>query len=167
MSFSAEVYVLRHCTPSVGSEPNRARPLSEAGLHQAQALVPILSHLEISVVYTSPFRRALDTVSPFCETVGLAEIEMEDLSESAHEEELPEVRTRLIDAIGSIAETHDSTRVLACTHGGCLWGVISYFDSNFGYDDYRGLKCPDMRRIVYEGGVPSLDRHFQFELCIP
>ena len=35
MSFSAEVYVLRHCTPSASNKANRERPLSESGSNPA------------------------------------------------------------------------------------------------------------------------------------
>ena len=163
MSFSTKVYVLRHCTASANHQTNRERPLSKLGQGQARSLVPILSQLDIAAVYTSPFRRAVETVAPFCENAGLIAMERDDLAESGQEEELTRVRSRLMGAIGSIAEAHDNTHVLVCTHGGCLWGVISHFDHSFGFEDYRCLGSPDMRRIAYEAGVPRLDQHFKFE----
>ena len=64
MGFIAEIYVLRHCTPAVSDQPNRNRPLSEMGYRQADSLVPILGSLGLAAVYTSPFRRSIETVTP-------------------------------------------------------------------------------------------------------
>jgi 2,3-bisphosphoglycerate-dependent phosphoglycerate mutase len=166
MSFSTEIYILRHCTPAVSDRPNRERPLSEIGYQQADSLVPILAGLGLSAVYTSPFRRALDSAKPFCDANGIKASRWVDLREGAEGEELPQIRSRMMAALHTIGEAEDGASVLICTHGGCLWGVISNFDSDFGYEDYRRLGCPDMRRVVYEAGVPHLDQEFTFELCI-
>ena len=158
------MYVLRHCTPADSDLPNRERPLSDIGHRQAQQLVPVLTRLGISAVYTSPFRRALETVAPFCNCADIRPIEKEELGESAEDERLPQVRSRLIGALNTIAEDHDGECVLVCTHGGCLWGAISQFDTTFGYEDYRRIGCPGMRRIVYTAGKARLDQAFELEL---
>ena len=126
-----EVYVLRHATPAK-SMPNRTRPLTDLGQRQAEALAPYLSELGITVVYTSPFTRAINTVKPFCNANGIEAIEREDLRESNQDEEFPAVRTRMMNALSAIAESHRGERILVCTHGGCTWSVISYFEENFG-----------------------------------
>ena len=160
---STEIYVLRHATPAASDFPNRSRPLSDVGQRQAKALVPYLSSLGLIAVYTSPFKRAVDSVAPFCRAANLMSVEWEDLRESGEDEQLPEVRSRLILALSSIVEVNPGRRVLACTHGGCLWGVISYFDASFGYEEYRKIRTPDMRRIVFGEGPPRLDSEFVFD----
>ena len=157
-----EIYVLRHATPAKSDLPNRERPLSEVGQSQAEALIAYLSNLDLTAVYTSPFKRAVQSVTPFCQAVGLTPVEREDLGESGHDEQLPEVRARLIGALSDIAEQHVGERVLVCTHGGCLWGAISHFDENFGYEDYRKIGTPDMRKFVFAANSQNLDTEFVF-----
>lgn len=86
------VYVLRHAQPLSGYEPNRLRPLTDAGHAQARALVPYLQTLSIDRVYGSPYRRALDTVRPYCESTATAAAEIEDLRESSNDEPFEEGR---------------------------------------------------------------------------
>ena len=160
---STEIYVLRHATPASSDLPNRSRPLSEVGQRQAQALVPYLSSLGLNTVYTSPFKRAVDSVAPLCRAADLTPVEREDLRESEEDEQLPEVRLRMIQALSSIADENPGKRVLVCTHGGCLWGVVSHFDASFGYEDYREIRTPDMRRVVFGEGSPKLDAEFSFD----
>jgi len=160
------IYVLRHALPADGEMPNRTRPLSDIGRKQAEELVPYLNTLGLAAVYTSPFRRAVQTVQPFCEASGLSAVEREDLRESAEDEPLPQVRSRMVRAIQSITDAHPGDHVLVCTHGGTLWGLISHFDSRFGYEDYRQIRCPDMKRFVYTGYNGRLDEKFSFNATI-
>ncbi len=167
MAQGTEIYVLRHCLPAESDLPNRERPLGEVGRRQARELVPILAGLGLSAVYTSPFRRAIETVAPFCEDMHIDPILKEELIESAEDEKLPQVRSRMIGLLSSVTRAHSGERVLVCTHGGCLWAVISEFDSAFGYEDYRQIGCPDVRRVIYTGGVARLDEEFRLLLPIP
>jgi broad specificity phosphatase PhoE len=65
-----------------------------------------LSDLGITAIYTSPFKRAVNTVMPFCKMANLTPVEREDLRESEQDEQLPEVRSRLMQALTSIAESN-------------------------------------------------------------
>ena len=164
---STIIYVLRHCHPADGEFPNRVRPLSDPGRHQAQALVPYLEALHLDAVYSSPFARALASVSPFCEAAGVSPILREDLGESTSEELLPQVRERMVAATESIAPQHPGQTLLLCTHGGCMWGLISHFDESFGYEQYRRIGTPDMRRLICSTAPAEsaeLDGSFSFDL---
>ena len=157
MPLNAEIFVLRHATLDEESElPNLKRPLTKLGHRQAEALVSYLSSLNIDAVYTSPYRRAKDTVQPFCEHAGITAKVRKDLGESAEDEDLAKVKTRMIKIINGIARKHPGGRALVCTHGGCLWGLITYFDESFGPENYKKIKSPEMRRIVYTDGTPKL-----------
>ena len=106
------VYVLRHAQPADGQMPNRARPLSELGRRQAETLVPYLTDLGIGVVYSSPFRRALQTVEPFCMARGISIVEREGLRESAAEERFPQVRRRMVEAVHSVVDDRFGETIL-------------------------------------------------------
>jgi len=157
------VYVLRHAQPSAGDMPNRDRPLTDFGHAQAEALVPYLSTLQFTAVYTSPFVRAVQTIRPFCQASGISAIEREDLRESGADELLPQVRERMVGAVQSIVDAHPGDRVLVCTHGGNIWGLISHFDSSFDYDDYRQIRSPDLKRFLYTVRDSRWDEEFTFD----
>lgn len=157
-------YILRHATPDRTVDvPNRERPLSELGRQQAQALVPFLLTLELTVVYSSPFVRALETVRPFCETAGLEPVTREDLGESGDKEPFDQVTDRMIGAVTAIAGMHRNEDFLICTHGGCIWGTLRHFDPTFNHDDYERIRNPDVFRLAFTNNKPSLDTSFTFD----
>ena len=86
------------------------------------------------------------------------------MRESAEDEAFPDVRSRMMQALSDIAELNEGGRILVCTHGGCLWRIISYFDDAFGYEGYRKLGTPDMRKIIFNAGPQNLDDDFVFTL---
>ena len=63
------VYVLRH-EKRDPSDPRFHSPLTPDGLRGAEKLATTLSALNIGIVYTSPFLRAVQTAYPFCKTHG-------------------------------------------------------------------------------------------------
>lgn len=158
------LYVLRHCHPEDGDFPNRARPLSDRGRRHAQALIAYLGALDIDAVYSSPFTRALESVRPFCAAAGLSPTPREDLGESTSEELLPQVRERMVAAVKDISLQHPGQTALLCTHGGTMWGLISHFDESFGYEQYRRIGTPDMRRLIFCAASEQLDGDFRFDL---
>ncbi len=159
-----EVFVVRHAQTSGMDIPNASRPLSETGQYQAQALANFLLCLGIQVVYTSPFKRAFQTVEPFCITTGIRPVINEALRESEKEEALPQVRQRMFLAVKEITDIHPGKRIVLCTHGGTLWGLISYFDNTFGYEDYLKIGNPDEKRFVFGEGRAHFDDGFSYQL---
>jgi 2,3-bisphosphoglycerate-dependent phosphoglycerate mutase len=156
-----ELFVIRHATPEDGDFPNRERPLGELGRRQADGLAEWLAGKGIDAVYTSPFRRAMETVEPFCRTADLQAQVLENLRESTKYELLPEVRTRMVETVQHIVDANPGERVVVCTHGGTLWGLISHLDPEFGYDQYRQLGTPDVKRFVLDGDSARYDPEFR------
>ena len=62
------VYLVRHCRAS-GQEPDR--PLNEEGEAQAIALADFLAPRGIARIVSSPYRRAVGSISPLASTLGL------------------------------------------------------------------------------------------------
>ncbi len=164
MTNATEVYVLRHAEAEGGEFSNKERPLSRKGEKQARKLVSHLIPLKCSAIYTSPFRRAINTVEPFSQTSGVEIQTVDDLREGAAGESLDLVRERMVASVQSIVETNTGGTVLLCTHGGTLFALISAFDSTFVYEDYLKIRNPDLKRFVYSGKSGALDEGFHFDL---
>ena len=54
--------------------------------------------------------------------------------------------------------------LVVCTHGGTSWGLISSFDPDFGYEQYKEVGSPDINRFVYEGDRGIYDAEFRIEI---
>ena len=150
------LYVLRHAQPAAGHLPNADRPLSAVGEAQAQRLVPVLAGFGVQAAYSSPYRRAVLTVAPFCRASDVPLQLRDDLRESAADEELCAVRARMASTTDAIAAAHPGQSVVVCTHGGCVWGLITRFEPEFGYEEYRRIRCPDLVCVEYGIQGPSL-----------
>ena len=153
--------VVRHAQSSGGEHANAERPLSQQGREDALKLARNLVSLEIEAIYSSPFRRALETVEPLCKATGLEVMIRSDLRESEKGEELPEVRKRMVSAVADIARDNEGSRIVVCTLGGTTWGLISHYCADFGHDQYLEIGTPNVRRFVYGKDGGQYDPEFR------
>lgn len=77
-----ELLLVRHALPIAGIvDPG----LSEEGARQAESLAEWLATEEIDALYTSPFRRAMETAAPAEDRLGLPATVVPDLREWDHD----------------------------------------------------------------------------------
>ncbi len=62
------IFLERHCQ-AVGQEPEA--PLTSQGTKDAIALIDFFQDKKIDAIYSSPFLRAVETIRPFADSVGL------------------------------------------------------------------------------------------------
>jgi probable phosphoglycerate mutase len=121
-----EIWLVRHgdCYEDMsdGADP----PLSPLGRQQAQLLAKRVSRLKHAAVYSSPYRRALETASAISNDVlvddRLIEMKM-DLGDEGELDfkELPASAVeRMSAAISDIAQAHPDGRVIVVTHGAVM-----------------------------------------------
>jgi broad specificity phosphatase PhoE len=67
------VLLVRHAEKASDAEDS---PLNEAGVRRAQALVRVAEDAGVSAIYSSQFKRNLDTARPFSERSGVAVTQM-------------------------------------------------------------------------------------------
>ena len=75
------VYFVRHAEPNYENHDDRTRELSPKGMEDRRLVTKFLSDKKVDVVLSSPYRRAVDTVSEFAESQGLAIRIVEDFRE--------------------------------------------------------------------------------------
>ena len=75
------VYLIRHAESDRSVIETEVRPLTEKGLEDAQKLVNVFRDIEIDRMYSSPYKRALDTVSPLADSCGLGITIVDDFKE--------------------------------------------------------------------------------------
>ncbi len=102
--------LLRHASAGdraawVGDD--RERPLDERGERQARDIVARLASYAVEAVYTSPYRRCLQTVVPLAQARGLEPIVAPELGEDRQHDE----GVALVVALAG-------RNVVVCGHGG-------------------------------------------------
>ena len=171
-----KVYFVRHAEPDL-SYHDEMRPLSEKGMKDRERVTEFLSDKDISAVLSSPYRRAVDTVADFAENYshhivtvpGLRERAVGEWTEDfggfaerqwidfgyklAGGESLGEVQRRNIAALKKLLEEYADKNIAVGTHGTALSTVINYYDSTFGYDDFRRIQhiMPWIVCLCFEG----------------
>lgn len=168
-----EVVLVRHCTSS-GQWPEAA--LTDAGIEQALALADTLAQLDVQQVVSSPFRRAVQSVEPFCALNALPiklDVRLVECSVGPHD--LPNWREELqlgfqdLDrclkggesgraaqtrALAVLQEAYASgLRCALITHGRLLALLLKSIDPAFSYEDWSRLSNPDVFVLRLEAGV--------------
>jgi 2,3-bisphosphoglycerate-dependent phosphoglycerate mutase len=176
---SKALYLVRHCH-AVGQRPDA--PLSSEGLAQADALADRLAGLGIERIVSSPFLRAIQSVTPLARRLGLAiETDPRLREHVLSAADLPDWQAALRASFedpdlcfeggeSSRAATHrvlaavDDIRAHAApitavaTHGRLLTSLLRHFDPRIGFADWQGLANPDVFRLAFAGGRAEVQR---------
>ncbi len=65
------LYFVRHCLPNTNNHDDLTRELSEQGMKDRKLVTLFFQDKKIGVVLSSPYKRAVDTVSDLADTLGL------------------------------------------------------------------------------------------------
>lgn len=172
-----KVYFVRHAEPNYENHDDQSRELSEKGLKDRELVTSFLMDKEIDIVLSSPFKRAVDTVRDFADTIGvnisvidefrerrIDSIWIEDFDlfckkqwdnfqyKLSDGECLQEVQNRNIAALNQVISNHQGKNIVIGSHGTALSTVINYYDGTFGYSDFAKIKnlMPWIVEFVFE-----------------
>jgi 2,3-bisphosphoglycerate-dependent phosphoglycerate mutase len=168
------VYLIRHAHAEWNE--SEARPLSSSGQTSAGRLADALAARPIIAIYSSPFRRSIETVTPLAERLGLHVEVLHDLRErrlpivpAAEFSGLVEsawrspsvappggeanvvAQARGRAAVQQIIDRHPGQHVVVATHGNLLMLMLNSFNPGFGYESWRKLSLPDVFQLEFEG----------------
>ncbi|BES64106.1 hypothetical protein SANA_05450 [Gottschalkiaceae bacterium SANA] len=172
------ILLLRHAE-SFFSSDERNRGLSESGVHAASVLVERYKDIfQPERIYSSPYRRALDTVKPLAKAwdrkIELDERLRERMSSETplddftaftkkqwldHHfallgcESLNDVAKRGKEMMMEVEAENRGKTVLLSTHGTWMAAVMHAFNPSFGYSEWKKLKMPDLWEMIFYRGV--------------
>ena len=174
------VYFIRHAESDNTYRDGRTRPLTEKGLFDRRLVTEFLQDKDIGVVISSPFKRAVDTVSPFAEKHDLRIVTIEDLREQHEDaiqddaayfafnrkqwddfscklpggESIAELQSRNIAALEMVIEEYRDMNIVIGTHGMALSAIINYYDHSYGFDDFCAMIDikPWVVKFDFDGG---------------
>lgn len=157
------VYFIRHAEPDFSVRDDMTRPLTDKGIKDARKVSQALIDRGISVVYSSPYKRSVDTIRHFAENNSLdintihnfrergigewvddfkaySQKQWEDFNYKLVEGEcLREVQDRNIAALLDILRMNIGKNIAVATHGTALSTIINYYNSSFGYNGFRSI----------------------------
>lgn len=175
MTKKTTLYLIRHAQsyPQSGLADSEW-PLSETGVRQANALVPLLGLLGIEEVFTSPYRRCIETIHPFCDYSGKAFRHEDGLRERKITpgwvpnfseiwrrswedfsfalpgcEDSLSCRARILGAMTKIAKSVEGKTIAVCGHGSALAIFVNSIAPEFGFKEACALRNPEILRIFY------------------
>ncbi len=126
-----EVWLVRHADCYQDMTEDADPPLSAIGRKQADLLAERLRHLEYAAVYSSPYRRALETARAITEDVRvdkrLVEMDLEVGDDGGLEFKEPpaDVVERMTAVIDEITESHPGSRVVVVGHGAAIVNYLT------------------------------------------
>jgi len=161
------VYFIRHAESDISVKDGRIRPLTEKGLADCHLVTDFLKDKNINVVLSSPFKRAIDTISDFAIKNNLEIQTIEDFRErksdsdwnrhndnflsfierqwhdfsytSSDGECLDEVQKRNIKALKNVLIQFNGKNIVIGTHGTALSTIINYYDNTYCFDDFKAM----------------------------
>ncbi len=172
-----KIYFVRHAQPDFSIKDDMIRPLTENGIKDSIKVTSSLVDKDITYIYSSPFKRAIDTIKDLAMTIGL-EIQIhndfrernvgkwvEDFKEFSLNqwedfdykildgESLREVQERNIVALFNILDNYCGKNVVIGTHGTALSTIMNYFKPDFGYNDFWDMvdKMPYVLCFSFDG----------------
>ena len=155
------IYFIRHAQADNTIRDGRIRPLTKKGLADRHLVTEYLQDKGVDAVLSSPFKRAIDTVSIFADSCGITVELIEDFRERKSDsdvastdahffafmerqwadfsytgsdgESLAAVQTRNIAALQGVRERYKGRTLAIGTHGTALATIIRYYDRSFGF----------------------------------
>jgi 2,3-bisphosphoglycerate-dependent phosphoglycerate mutase len=168
-----EIYLLRHARPDFSVHEDRIRPLSEEGMIEAKKACDFLAGEGIERIYSSPYKRSVQTIELLASELGLEIVLKEDFRERKicdewiedfegfcrnqwndfeykleDGESLNEVQARNIGELKNIVENDDANKIAIGTHGTALSTMLNSFSSEFDYKFFQSIKSR-MPVIIY------------------
>jgi 2,3-bisphosphoglycerate-dependent phosphoglycerate mutase len=172
----SSIILIRHCQSS-GQAPNAT--LTPRGLADAEHLAPRLASLGVDAVFSSPYTRALQTVTPFAAARGIsinvdARLQERLLSAKplddwlAHieasfanfdyrapgGETLREAQLRGLAALREIGASQ-ATMPAVASHGNLLASLLNWIDPSFGFAQWQAMANPALYLVTFSDGKPT------------
>lgn len=170
------LFFVRHAEPRHSWADDRTRPLTDEGMRDTGRVLEFFRGIPLDAVYSSPYRRSMDTIrsaaeywkKEICADERLRERES-GIGGSGREmiakrwadfdwheaggESIRMVQERNLAAVWEILEQNPGKTVMIGTHGTALSSIINYFEPDFGCADFFRMMdwMPYILELDFEG----------------
>lgn len=174
-----KIYLIRHCEAE--GQPAEAA-LTDNGLKQANHLSEFFKDIPIDRIISSPYKRAVQTVEPLAKRMNL-EIEKNDLltervlsNQNLSDwleklkatfddldlkfeggESSNEAKKRIVGVVEGVLNSSAQNTIIV-THGNLLSLLLKNYNHQFGFEDWRSLKNPDVFLLKKQDETVTYER---------
>lgn len=174
------VYFIRHAQADNSVSDGRIRPLTKKGIADTSLVTKFLQDKDIDLIFSSPYKRAIDTLADFAQMndykitlvedfrerksdsdwdrendfVALIKRQWDDFSYTLSDgESLSVVQARNISALKTILGENAGKNIVIGTHGTALSTIINYYDNSFGIEGFAAMAhiTPWCVKMVFDG----------------
>lgn len=183
-----KILLLRHAQVERSKEVlNSQWPLTLQGKQSAIELVDFLKSFKIDCIYSSPYRRTIETVEPIAESlslhinidVGLKGRKMpksvslnpwtffEDSWNNNQykifdSESGEECANRAINTLTHIGSLNKNKCILVCSHSNLIGYFLKSIDNTLPFSWFKNMKCPALFDIDFDGDNFSWNKNIEF-----
>lgn len=173
------IYIVRHCKAE-GQSPSAN--LTDDGYLQAERLAEFLHDKNIESIISSPYLRALKSISPLEEKLQIKVMTDDRLSERilcgennpnwlemlrntfadlelCYEggESSIAAKNRVLSVINDVRNC-GLNNVVIITHGNLMSLLLKYYENKFGFEEWQLLSNPDVYHLYFKGISPIIKR---------
>ena len=173
------VYFIRHAESDNSDPDNRNRPLTEKGFTDRRLVTEFLQDKSIDVVLSSPYKRAVDTVTDFASKYKINIEKIEGFREQDEDEwiddeqyfmfsekqwanftlkspageSLAGVQNRNVSALNDVLARNKGKNIVIGTHGTALSTIINFYDNKYSFKDFLAMVSikPWVVRMDFDG----------------
>lgn len=175
ISLQTNLYFVRHAH-STYTPDELGRPLSERGFTDARTVTKVLKREAIDYVYSSPYKRAIQTIEGIAKYID-KEIKLEEgfkeriLADKPVEnfaiaitkvwkdydfswncgESNRIAQKRGVNATFQVLDSNIGKNVVIGTHGNIMVLIMNFFDNKYGFDFWKELEMPDIYKLSFNG----------------
>lgn len=171
---TTNIYLVRHAASDYTPDELN-RPLSQEGKMDAEKVTALMIKENITRVYSSPYKRAIQTVDGIAMHFALPMHIEEDFKErrlaegpveNFHEAifkcwqefnySLPggecgcAAQERGVQALQTILRSCSGENIAIGTHGNIMVLIMNYFDKIYDYGFWKKLNMPDIYKLIFE-----------------
>ena len=168
-------YLVRHAHADWSADENR--PLSSAGLEGADRAADLLEEFPIDYLYSSPYRRARQTIEPLASRLDMTIKVLPDLRERqlgnhTGRDFIESVRAtwrdpsfaypggetnaaaqeRGVQIVLQLHGQHPARHIVLSTHGNLLALILQHFDPSIGFLTWKTMTMPDIYELRFTAG---------------
>lgn len=172
------IYLIRHAEPNYNNHQDDERELTAKGLQDCQLLLDYFKDISIDRIYSSPFKRTLQTIDELGKEKNLPiqikenfrerkidDVWIDDFNtfsqrqwqdfdyKLAKGESLQEVQDRNIQQLQEILKEQE-TSIIISSHGTAISTILNYYDHQFAFDNFQAIKqlMPFLATLSFENG---------------
>lgn len=171
------IYLVRHAEPNYQNHDDFSRELTQKGLQDRQYLSHYFEKIHIDQIYSSPYKRAVDTIQLLADERKLPIHKVDNFRERkidsvwiedfqtfsekqwadfsyklADGESLQEVQDRTVKELSILLDKHVGNTLLIGGHGTAISTLLNHYQPTFSYTDFHSVKAlfPFVAHLIFD-----------------